>query len=92
MVAKHWRSIKFQDKYLSECFAQPPLIAFKRQSNIRDGLIKSKIPPKPKPYPERQRKGMSKCGKNCTACSFIIQGEEVRIDAYNSIYLIQCKK
>ena len=39
MVAKDWRSMKFQDKYLSECFGQPPLIAFKRQSNIRDFLI-----------------------------------------------------
>ena len=80
MVAKHWRSMKFQDKHLSECFAQPPLIAFKRQTNIRDFLIKSKVPPKPKPYPERQRKGMVKCRKNCTACPFIIQGKEVKID------------
>ena len=106
MVSKHWRSMKVQDKHLGECFPQPPLIAFKRQSNIRDFLIKSKIPPPPKPYPERIKKGMSRCGKSCTACPYIIQGSEVKIDdtsvwhidrqmsceTFNSIYLLQCKK
>ena len=29
--AKHWRSMTSQDQHLSDCFPQPPLIAFKRQ-------------------------------------------------------------
>ena len=24
MVAKHWRSMKAQDKYIGDCFKQPP--------------------------------------------------------------------
>ena len=49
---------------------------------------------------------MSRCGKPCTACPYIIQGSEVKIDdtsvwhidrqmsceTFNSIYLLQCKK
>ena len=106
MVGKHWRSMKVQDKYLGECFKQPPLIAYKRQRNIRDFLIKSKIPAPPKPYSQRNKKGMSKCGKSCTACPYIAEGKSVKIDkkntwniekhiscnTYNSIYLLQCKK
>ena len=37
-----------------------------------------KIPPKLKPYPEKKRNGMSKCGKNCTACPLILQGKELK--------------
>ena len=49
---------------------------------------------------------MSRCGKPCTACPYITQGSEVKIDntsvwhidrqmsceTFNSIYLLQCKK
>ena len=42
--AKHWRSMVSQDPYLSEVFSQPPLTAYKRQKNIRDHLIRAKVP------------------------------------------------
>ena len=35
IVQKHWRSMK-QDPYLAEVFPLPPLVAYKRQPNIRD--------------------------------------------------------
>ena len=62
MVGKHWRYMKVQDKYLG--FKQPPLIAYKRQRNIKDFLIKSKVPA----APQTKKNGMSKCGQSCTAC------------------------
>ena len=71
IIAKHWRSMVLQDKHLEKCFSQPPLTAFKRQTNLRDLLIKSKVPPPPKKYPERHIKGMVKCGRPCTACAYI---------------------
>ena len=79
IIAKHWRSMALQDKHLEKCFSQPPLTAFKRQTNLRDLLIKSKIPPPPKKYPERHIKGMTTCGKSCTACAYILQTKEVKI-------------
>ena len=106
MVARHWRAMKSEDKHLSEAFTQPPLTAYRRQANLRDFLIKSRVPPKQRPYPDRNIKGMTKCGKSCPACPFIQYGKEVRIDksstwklnrrfsceTYNIIYLIECQK
>ena len=45
LVAKHYRAMVSQDNCLKECFTKPPLIAFRRQANIRNFLIKSKVSP-----------------------------------------------
>ena len=60
--SKHWRSMTTQNQYLKEVFKEPPMTAFRRQTNIRDILIKSKVPQAPNRYPTRIQKGMSKCG------------------------------
>jgi hypothetical protein len=103
--AKHWRSMVSQDPYLSEVFIQPPLTAFRRQRNIRDHLIRAKVPSDPKPYPSRNTRGMKKCGKNCSACPYIREVKSLKINQMewkinqnlnceisNCIYLIECKK
>ena len=104
--AKHWRSMASQDQYLSDCFPQPPLVAFKRQRNLRESLIRAKVPPPPDLRPKRILKGVVKCGKECTACPYIIEGRNVRIDkrstwrinkklnclTFNSVYMIECDK
>ena len=33
---KHWRAMINLDPYLKEAFPEPPLVAYKRQKNIRD--------------------------------------------------------
>ena len=76
IIAKHWRSMIGQDKHLKECFEQPPLTAFRRQTNLRDLLIKSKVPPPTKPYPQRNIRGMTRCAKSCTACPYILETKE----------------
>ena len=103
--AKHWRSMVSQDPYLSEVFVQPPLIAYRRQRNIRDHLIRAKVPSDPKVYPQRRQRGMKKCGKNCTACPYIREVKSLRVNGTewkinqnlnceisNCIYMIECKK
>ena len=74
------------------------------ERNIRDMLIKSKLPAPPKTHSERFLKGMFKCGKACTACPFINVRKEIKINNlskwkinrkyscahYNIIYLIEC--
>ena len=106
LMAKHWRAMKTQDKYLAECFSQPPLTAFRRQTNIRDFLIKSKIAPPPKQYPGRNNRGMANCGKTCTACPYIQYRKEIKVDSkstwkimkkmscltYNIVYMLECQK
>ena len=46
--SKHWRSMTVQNQYLKEVFPEPPMTTYRRQTNIRDILIKSKVPPAPK--------------------------------------------
>ena len=61
--AKHWRSMVSQDQYLADCFPRPPLTDFRRPNNLRELLVKVKVPPLPNQRPERRIKGMRKCGK-----------------------------
>ena len=98
--------MKSQDQHLADVFKQPPLVAYRRQRNLQDILIKSKVPPVIQRYPNRELKGMSKCGKPCSACPYIMTGREVRItqyetwkinrkvscDTFNCVYLIHCEK
>ena len=98
--------MRSHDNYLAECFSQPPLTAYRRQLNIRNLLIKSQIPPKPKPYPYRNNRGMTNCGKACTACPYFHYGKEIKINSkstwqitkkmscstFNIIYLLECQK
>ena len=105
LQAKHWRAMVAQDSYLAEVFREPPLTAFKRQKNLRDFLIRAKVPKIPRTHQERQLKGMKKCGKMCTACPYVKEGKSIKIgnkewridsrvncNSYNIIYLLVCKK
>ena len=104
--AKHWRSMTGENSYLKEVFKEPPLTAFRRQNNLRDMLIKSKVPPPAPPHPRRELKGMGTCGKPCPACPYVQKGKSVKIntnsnwridkkvncDTFNCVYMIQCTK
>ena len=104
--ARHWRSMKYQDKYMEELVKEPPLAAFKKQRNIRDILIKSKVPPAPNRYPNREVNGMAKCGKDCTSCPYVKTGQDIKIsdtetwkinrkftcETNNRIYILECTK
>ena len=104
--AKHWRAMASQDQHLAQVFKQPPIIAFRRQRNLQNILIKSKVPPPVNVYPRREFKGMTKCGKDCSACPYIQSGRKIQInqkktwminrkvtcDTYNCVYLINCEK
>ena len=105
IMAKHWRSMTGQDSYLKEVFKEPPLTAFKRQANIRSHLIRAKVPNQERTHPKRYIKGMSKCGSNCTACPYIKEGRNIKINkkewnisrqvncnSYNIVYAIYCLK
>ena len=44
IIQKHWRTMT-QDPRLKEVFPAPPLVAYKRPQNIKEKLIRSKVPP-----------------------------------------------
>ena len=105
IMAKHWRSMVSRNKYLEEVFKRPPLIAYKRQQNLRGHLVRAKVAPSKGPYPKRKLVGMKKCGESCTACSYIKECKSVKINGidwkikrqlnckcYNIVYAILCTK
>ena len=60
IVKKHWRSM-VKDPYLNQVFQEPPLIAYKRPKNIKEHIIRAKVPPLRPSRPKRIILGMSKC-------------------------------
>ena len=102
--SKHWRSITSQDKHMAQMFPQPSLTAFRRQNNLRDILIRAKVPEKGRPF--REQKGMTKCDKGCPSCPYIKMGKEIRIkensywymnrklncQIFNVVYMLECDK
>ena len=71
ITQKHYRSMVTQDRYLQTVFPEPPLIAFRRQKNIRETLIRAKVPP-PNIRENRRLNVMKKCGK-CIICSYVLE-------------------
>ena len=70
------------DQHLKETFPLPPLVAYKRLPNIKDKLIRSKVPKSTNQRPRRLVPGMSRCN-NCATCPFVQTGKTVRATATN---------
>ena len=69
IITKHWRLMKSHDQHLTNVFKEPPLVAFKKQKNLKDLLIRAKVPGPIKERSERKLKGMFKCYQlKCTSC------------------------
>ena len=77
IVNRHWRTMQ-QDPYMAEVFPQPPLVAYKRPPNIKDKLIRAKIPDPPPTRPKRNRNGMKRCNK-CPICPYIQVGQTTKL-------------
>ena len=105
IIKKHWRTMT-QDPYLAEVYPIPPLIAYKPPPNIKDKLIRAKIPPKVPSKPKRDLPGMKKC-LQCPICPFVQPGRSVKSTASqytvdintavnclsrNIVYCIGCKR
>ena len=78
--AKHWRSIVAKNRYLADCFPEPPLTAYRRPNNLREYIIRAKVPPPPETRPKRILKGMTKFGFDCTARPYILEGKVLKSD------------
>ena len=44
VISKHWRSMVARDTYMGEVFERPPITAYRRQPNLRNYLIRAKVP------------------------------------------------
>ena len=97
-----------KDPYLKQVFPKPPMVAFRRAKNLKDKLIRAKVPPIPPMRPKRIIKGMSSCNKPlCETCPFVkkihtfegpFNKSQVKLNSAmdclteNLVYCLQCKK
>ena len=54
---------------MKRCFEKPSVIAYKRHKNLRDMLIRAKLPPK-RPRRTVNANGFKSCGELCNLCPF----------------------
>ena len=76
LTRKHWRSMVNQSNQMLEVFSAPPIVAYRRQRNIRESWIRAKVAPENNRN-KRFVRGMQKCGKGL-ACSYIKEGNVVK--------------
>ena len=76
IVRRHWRTMT-RDQYMEEVFPQPPLIAYRRPRNLRDMLVRAKLPARKHQRPRRETVGMKKC-QNCPICPLVKTGNKIR--------------
>ena len=70
------------DPHLKEIFPLPPMVAYKRPENIRDKIIRSKVPPLKSERPKRKQNGCKKCNK-CNICPYVTTCKTVNSSATN---------
>ena len=81
ITRKHWRSMVSQDKHMETVFPEAPLVAFRRQRNIREEIIRAKVAPKMQTREKRILNGMKKCGK-CQVCSYVVEGNIIKAENF----------
>ena len=78
IVVKHWKTLT-SDPEMRTAFPKPPMVAYKKQPNIGDKLLRAKVPSVPKRVPGRNLKGMKKCNAvRCVTCSYVLPGSTVK--------------
>ena len=63
---------------MKEVFQNPPIVTYSRPPNIRDKLIRARIPDPPRLRPKRLTPGMKPCGLNCPTCPNIKPGTVIQ--------------
>ena len=102
---KHWRAMTALDPYLNEVYPEAPLVAYRRPKNIREFLIRAKLPPRNQNRPKRNLKGVKKCKNSCIICPYIKEVTQVKSEnfswkiesdvscrSYNIVYMLICEK
>ena len=76
ILRKHW-SVMTRDPYLKTVFPSPPIVAYRRAKNLKDKLIRAKIPPPPPKRNPRKILDMKRCNKfTCETCPFVKTGSK----------------
>ena len=69
IIKKHYTVMTDNFPDMKNCFAKPSIVAYRRHKNIKDMLIRAKLPPKK--GQGRRNNGFKNCGELCRVCIFI---------------------
>ena len=90
-----------------EVFQNPPMVTYRRAPNLRDKLIRTRIPDPPRMRSKRLIPGMKPCGLNCPTRPYIepgtiiqssITSKKIEINGTfncktrNVVYCIKCER
>ena len=68
IIKKHWSVMTDDYPELKKCFNKPSVVAYRRHKNLRDMLIRAKLPSKR--GPRRKNNGFKNCGEACKMCAY----------------------
>ena len=107
ILRKHFH-ILLSSKRCREVFKHPPIVAYRRTSNLRDILVKAKLPTITSPNNTSLPPGSFRCGQDCATCPYFINGlthytffstgathqtkSHITCNTKNLIYMIQCNE
>ena len=57
-----------------DVFKHPPIVAYRRTSNLRDILVKAQLPAITAPNSTNLPPGSFRCGQDCATCPYITNG------------------
>lgn len=70
-ILKNFWKVMTKNPRLKEIFPSPPMITWTRPKNLKDYLIKAKLPKEnPNRRSERNKSGFKHCRKDCNMCKF----------------------
>ena len=102
ILRKHFNILHSSNR-CKDVFKQPPFVAYRRSSNLRDLLVKAQLPViSNNHFPP----GSFRCGQNCATCPYITNGltrytfyatgetrsitSHITCNTKNVIYMVQC--
>ena len=89
LIRKHYRVMVANDPRLAEVFPHCPLVAYKRPPNLKELLIRAKLPPIARSLrPTRIVKGCKPCNKPCSACPYITHTKTIKSSVTGAIVYI----
>merc|ERR1711867_388204 len=91
------------DNYLKEVFPYPPMLAYKRNNNLKNFLIGAKVYSNLNKTNKRMLNGMKRCNRQCPICPFVKEVKFIQSKSFNwfrrknlncqsnnIVYMIEC--
>ena len=107
ILRKHFNILLSSDR-CRDVFKHPPIVAYRRTSNLRDILVKAQLPAVTAPNSTNLPPGSFRCGQDCATCPYITNGlkhytfsstgetrnitSHITCNTKNLIYMVQCNR